>query len=112
MNGALLLEELKFSMSRTTNSQAVTTVAKGYAGESPGGPMAEIDVDNAIPAAGMEFDAGPFMASLTPIEVACIGPGGKRCKVKGFPIGDTIEHATNQPGAYRFKMRAPMSQFA
>lgn len=111
-NNALLLQELSFTMSRTSNSQPVSTVALGLAGESPGAPMVEIDIDNAIPAAGIEFDAGPFIASLAPVEIACIGPGGKRCKVKGAIIKDSIKHSVNTAGAYSFTMRAPMAQFA
>lgn len=111
VNGTLLLQELSFVMNRTTNSQPVATVALGYAGESPGAAMADIDVDNAVPAAGIEFDAGNFMAALIPVEVACIGPGGKQCAVKGFIIKDTIKHSVNNPSQYTFTLRAAMAQF-
>ena len=44
VNGTLLAEEQEIDISRTTNSQAVATVAKGYAGESPGAAMIEFVV--------------------------------------------------------------------
>lgn len=111
VNGKLLTEEASVTVTRTTNSQPVSTVAKGYAGESPGAPMVEIDVDNAVPSADFELDAGPFMNSLEAVEMGVIGPGGKQMIAKGFIISDTFGHSVNSESKYSFKFRGAMGLY-
>jgi len=108
IEGSLLTEEASINITRSTNSQPVNTVAKGYAGESPGAPMVEIDIDNAVPAADFEFDPGDNMATLTPAEVGVVGPGGKRLVAKGFIISDTLKHAVNSESMQGIKFRGRM----
>jgi hypothetical protein len=110
-NGVLLAEEQQIDIARATNSQAVATVLKGYAGESPGAGMVEIDVKNAIPQAGFEFDMGSKMAGLIPIDVQVIGPGGKTMNGKAFVISDTIKHGVNQEASYEFRARMALALF-
>lgn len=111
INGALLTEEASVTVTRSTNSQAVNTVAKGYAGESPGAAMMEVDVDNAVPAADFEFDPGDNMAALTPAEMGLVGPGGKRLKGKGFIISDTLKHGVNSESMISFKFRGGFAKW-
>ena len=92
-------------MTRATNSQAVNTTAKGYAGESPGAKNCEIDVDNAIPSTGFELDPGPYLNALQQAEVGLVGPGGLRAVSKGFIISDTIKHSVNTESILSFKFR-------
>jgi len=111
VNGGLLTEEGSVDVTRTTGSQAVTTVAKGYAGESPGAQMCEISVTNAIPSADFEFNPGPFMAALNAVEIGVIGPGGKQLKAKGFIIQDTFTHAVNTESKLSFRFRGQFADF-
>lgn len=111
VNGALLIEEASINVTRQTRSQEVNTTAKGYAGESPGAVLMEIDITSAVPAAGIEFDAYSAMASLTPVNLGILGPGGKVLKVKGFIISDSIQHSVNSESKYDFKFRGTMSAF-
>ncbi len=108
LNGTLLAEEQNVEIDRATNSQAVSTVAKGYAGESPGAAMCEITVTNAIPAAGFEFNAGAVMASLTPVQMYVLGPGGKQLKFEGFIISDAVKHGVSQEATYTMRARGTM----
>lgn len=110
-NGTLLAEEQQIDIARQTNSQAVLTVPKGYAGESPGAAMVEFDVRNAIPAGGFEFEMGKYMAGLIPIDIQVLGPGGKSLNGKAFVISDTIRHGVNQEASYEFKARAALALF-
>jgi hypothetical protein len=110
-DGVLLTEEVSISQKRQTGSQPVVTVVKGYAGESPGANMCEIEVKNAIPASGLERDFGAAMASLAQVELGIVGPGGRIARVKGFVISDSITHSANTEGAYEFSWRGPMAQF-
>ena len=111
IEGTLLIEEQQVDLTRTTNSQPVSTVAKGYAGESPGAAMIELDVTSAVPQGGFEFDMGQKMAGLIPVSFQVRGPGGKDAKGQGFVYSDTIRHGVNQEATYSFRLRAPLSLF-
>lgn len=102
-NGTLLAEEQEVDVSRTANAQNVDTVAKGFAGLSPGAPMVEIDVTNAMPQGGFEMDMGPYIAALTTLPVQVIGPGGTTLKGDAFVISDAIRHGVNQQARYSFR---------
>lgn len=108
-DGTLLAEEKSVSVDRATNSQAVNTVPKGYAGESPGAAMCEFTVDNAVPAAAFEFDAGAKMRALIPTHLYIIGPGGSQLKGECFIISDSFKHGVNQEATYSFRARGPMT---
>jgi hypothetical protein len=105
VNGSLLTEEASISVKRASNSSAVNTVAKGYAGESPGAANCTIDVKNAVPAAGFEFDAGPVINGLIPAEIGVVGPGGQRLIVPCFIIEDSIDHSVGSASNYDFQAR-------
>lgn len=104
VDGALLSEEASVVVNRHTGSQAVITVPKGYAGESPGAAMSEVDVVSAVPAIGFEFNAAAKMRALVPAELGVI-VGTQVLVVKGFIIADTFKHAANSEATYDFKFR-------
>lgn len=109
-DGKLLTEEASLTVNRATNSQAVNTVAKGYAGESPGAPTVEIQVTNAVPAADFELNAGPFMKSLKAVEMGVI-VAGKQLVAKGFIISDSFKHSVNSESNYDFTFRGGFEDF-
>ena len=111
VNGKLLTEEASVTLSRATGSQSVMTVAKGYAGESPGAETVEIDITNAVPAADFEYDAGAVMESLQAVEIGLAGPGGKVLTAKGFIISDSLKHSVNSESTYDFKFRGGFARF-
>ena len=105
IDNTLLSEELSVEVNRSTGSQAISTTAKGYAGESQGAAMCEFHAKNVVPADGFEFDAGTKMKTLIPVEFGVPGPGGKTLITKGFIISDSIKHSTNSPTDYDFSGR-------
>jgi hypothetical protein len=107
-DSALLSEEASVTMSRETGSAAAKTVAKGYAGETPGAPMCELQVSNMVPAAGMEFDAGPYMEKMRPIEMGLLSHG-KQFVFKGFIVSDSIKHSVSGEAGYDFSVRGSFS---
>lgn len=109
-DSGLLSEEASVSMSRSTNSHPSTTVAKGYAGETPGAPTIELDITNMVPAAGIEFDAGEYMATMTPVEMGLLSHG-KQLTFRGFIIGDSLKHSVNAESSYDFKVRGAFAKF-
>jgi hypothetical protein len=112
VGGVLLAEEQEIDFSRTAYAQQVDTVIKGFAGMSPGSPMLEIDVNNAAPTGGFEFDAGPYIASLTVVPVQLIGPGGKVIKGDAFITHDNGRHGVNQQMRYNFRMIMSIKQWS
>jgi hypothetical protein len=111
VNGNLLAEEQEVDTTRTANAQQVDTVVKGFAGLSPGSPMLEVDIANAAPQGGFEFDAGPYILSLTPVPVQVIGPGGKSLRGDCFIISDALKHGVGQQARYSFRCIMPMQLF-
>ena len=110
-DGTLLAEEQQIDIKRTSNSQRVMTVAKGFAGLSPGAPLVEISVTNAMPSAGFEFDMGKKILGLIPVDVQVLGPGGTALKGKAFVESDTIRHGVNQAASYSFECVMPGALF-
>jgi hypothetical protein len=111
INGSLLAEEQQIDVSRTANAAIVNTVAKGFAGVSPGAAMTEVDVKNAVPQGGFEIDFGPNIAGLIPVSVQVIGPGGTAMKSQAFVLSDTLRHGVNQEASYDFKAVMPLALF-
>lgn len=104
VGGAILTEEASVTVHRRTNSNAVNTVAKGYAGESPGAANCEVQVKNAVPSADFELNPGPYMKALQSVEIGVIA-AGKQIIVPGFIIEDTFQHGVNQEATLEFSFR-------
>jgi len=115
VDGIPLFEEASVTISRTTNSQAVSTVHWGYNGETPGAPMCELSVDNAVPSSYIEFDPGKYMLSLgagsdqapggTGIKFIIDIPGGPTMQFDGFIVSDNFSHAINSSSKITFTAR-------
>lgn len=99
---ALLIEHGQLSLKRVGGGQIVGTVAKGFAGISPGMSTCQIEVTSAVPAAGFEYDAGDVIQGYIPVEMGVVGPGGKTGKATGFIMEDDLKGALDQPSSYSF----------
>jgi hypothetical protein len=110
IDGNLLSEEASVTVKRSTGSQAVKTTAKGYAGESPGAPMTEIQVENAVPAADFELNPGQYMANLDSAEVT-IFAAGNTLTVTGFIYEDNFSHAVESQSKLSFSARGPFADW-
>lgn len=100
--GTLLAEEQEIDFSRTANAVRVATVAKGFSGTSPGAPEVMVNVRGAMPSAGLEFDAGPYILSQTPIPFQLLGPGGKVMKGDMIIERDNGKHGVGTQASYDF----------
>ncbi len=109
--GALLTEHTEATINRNSKSNPIETVAKGYAGESPGAASMELDVTSAVPEAGFEWNAQDWIEGLIPIEFGIV-VAGQQCVFKGFVISDSIQSGVNKPSTYNFKVRAGFAKFA
>ncbi len=110
INGSLLSEEASLTVDRVTNSQEVLTVAKGYAGESPGAAMTSITVDNAVPSGDFEFNPDSFMGAMQPVEIVVFA-ANKKLNFNGFIISDNFSHAVNSASKLTFAARGSFAAF-
>jgi hypothetical protein len=111
MNGTLLAEEHQVTLRRSSASQRVMTVAKGLAGLSPGSPITEFTVSNAIPQGGFEFDMGKNILGLIPVSFQFLVGGIVSAKGTCFIEHDSIQHGVNREANYDFEGVAPFSLF-
>lgn len=100
VENALIAEEQSISLKRMGGGQIVHTVAKRFAGISPGSSFCQISIKCAVPAAGIEYDPGTVIDGYLPVEIGISGPGGKTAKSKGFILEDDIQHATDQESSH------------
>jgi|SRR5208337_2703169 len=111
IDGLLLLEEADVTINRDARSQEQNTVAKQYAGESPGAGLVTIEVMNAVPAGGFELNPDKYFAD-----------GPKQCQIKivaagstlttdGFILGDNFRHGVNKEASIQFHGRFQMAKW-
>jgi len=110
VDGAILTEEGSVTVNRATNSQAVNTVAKGYAGESPGAANCEIQVTSAVPSADFEMNPGKYMKGLKEVEIGVL-VAGKQLTAKGFIISDSFKHSVNNESSLDFSFRGSFADY-
>lgn len=110
VDGAILTEEGSVQVNRATNSQAVNTVAKGYAGESPGAANCEIQVTSAVPSADFEMNPGKYMKGLKEVEIGVL-VAGKQLTAKGFIISDSFKHSVNNESSLDFSFRGSFAEY-
>ena len=109
LNGTKMAEEAQVSIGRRTNAQPVNTVAKGYAGESPGAAIMEVKITSAVPAAAFEVNPGQFMglvsaSALVPVEITLFAAGSTLTS-KGFVYEDNLSHAVNSEAKIEMSAR-------
>jgi len=104
--GSLLTEETSVSVSRETGNAPMITVARGFAGVTPGAPMLKVHVENAVPQAGIEFDPGAYMIPPTPVEMTFY-MGNKALTAKGYIMNDEVQHKANGESSLTFDFLAP-----
>jgi hypothetical protein len=107
---ALLTQQNKVSVRRSTGSSPVPTTALGYGGESPGVGMTEIDVSNAVPSLEMEFDPGRQMKLLKRGKITLLA-AGKTLSVMGQVYEDGMDGGVNEATGFSFKFRGPFSEW-
>lgn len=101
LDGKKLTEATNVKLTRTTKAQLVETMARGFAGMSPGAKMVSINVENAVPAADFELDPGEYMEGLRVAELTLFA-AGRTLTSKGFITDDGLSGATNSPSGLSF----------
>jgi len=108
IEGALLLQATSVQVARKTGAQVQLTMAKGFAGMSPGAPILEITFSNAVPAVEMEYDPGEVMKLLS-TQAFTVFAGNRSLTTTGFVTDDTFKKAVNSEASLDITM---MCEFA
>lgn len=111
VKGKLLTEAGSIQVERNLNASDVTTLAKGWAGVSPGAGVTDIQISNAVPSADFELDAGKHMSTYEPAEIGVLGPGGKQLTVDCFILSDSLSSSVNNPTQLQFTLRGPFAEW-
>ena len=113
VNGTMAAEEASCSIDQNTNSQIVKTVAKGYAGESPGAAMSECSIEMVNPSAGFELAQVQMldaMDQLVPVQFTFY-VASNELVFNGFVISRSLSHAVDSESKISFKARGSFSSF-
>jgi hypothetical protein len=94
INNSQLTENASVTVDRESGMQRVLTIAKGFAGVSPGARLAMVTIKNAVPSVGFEFDPGNVMEGLIPVAVSVFAADATFI-TRGFVEKDTFVHAVN-----------------
>ena len=110
VNGNLLTEESNCTVKRDSGGNTVKTVAKGFAGRSPGAPMTMITIKNAVPSADFEINPGPFMNQTESVEVSVFA-AGRTLTVVGFITSDNFQHGVDAAAELEFEFEGGQSDW-
>lgn len=113
INGVLAAEEASCTIDQATNSQIVKTVAKGYAGESPGAPMSECSIEMVNPVTGFEVAQVSLllaMDTLVPVQFTFY-VASNELVFNGFVISRSLNHAIDSESKISFHCRGSFSSF-
>lgn len=102
VDGSLLSEAASVQVERDSNSQLVNTIARGFAGVSPGAAITKISVSNAVPAADFELNPGKFLLANKEVEVTVFA-GGRTLTSKGFIMSDSFQYSTGSSSELSFQ---------
>lgn len=111
VDGALATEHNKVQIERDSGNQEVFTVARGFAGVSPGAMTMKITVTQAIPAAGFENNLGAKMAARTPVEFSAF-VAGKKITQKMYVMSDSVSGGANEKSDMSFTLHGPWADFS
>jgi len=110
VNGALLTEESNVTVKRESGGNSVKTVAKGYAGRSPGAPMTMITVKNAVPSLEFELNPGQYIIENESVEIS-IFAAQRTLTVEGFIIDDNFQHGVDSAAELEFNFEGGPSDW-
>lgn len=110
IDSAQLTEESSVSVKHMSGAKEVNTVAKGLAGFSPGSPRIEIQVKNAVPAAGFEYVPFAKIRDLQVVEIS-IFAATKTLTTKGVITESNFSHAVDNESTLDFTAICQYAEF-
>ncbi len=108
--GSLLTEENKITITRDFANEGVTTTARGWAGTAKGAPTTKVEINNWVPAKGVEYDPGPDGESSELIDWTFIR-GAQQMTVALVVKNDGTDHAAGSAAGLSFSLEGGPSRW-
>lgn len=109
-DGVLLTEENKVKITRDFGNKEIITTARGFAGTVKGAAIMKVDITNAVPAAGVEYDPGPDGETAIPHDWTFIR-GGQQITAKLIVMSDDTDHSAGGESSLSFSLVGPSAQW-
>jgi hypothetical protein len=94
VNGSLLTENADVKITRNSGLLPVNTTYRGFAGFTQGAPFIEIEIGNAVPLAGFEYDPGTDEQNANFVNLTLVA-AGQTLSSDGGIMGDDLSYAIN-----------------
>ena len=104
-DGQLLIECQTITVNLDPKLNEINTMQKGFAGVSPGSEMTTIDVAEAMPRAGVDYDAISRMQGVDVVEMVLFA-AAKKYKTKGFISKVGINLGADRAAEFSFSLIA------
>lgn len=111
VRGQRLLEAADVEITRHTNSIEQNTLAKGWAGESPGASRMDVKITNGVPSAGIEYDPGPDAEALALVPITIHIDDGSFLTTEGIVMSDNFKKAVNANASLEITFKAKFAQW-
>jgi hypothetical protein len=98
LDGAKLTEATTVKIDVTSKAQIQETIARGFAGVSPGAKMITVTIDSAVPSADFEYDPTTDLSELRVKELTLFA-AGRSLSSKGFVIDYSLQGSVNSPSS-------------
>lgn len=108
VDGRKLMEQASVKVTRDSKAQPVYTVARKFAGMSPGAEELMISIESAVPASDFELNPGAYIKAMKPVKLT-IFAGGRTLETNGFFTKDDFSHSVNAEAKLSFDF---MGEFA
>lgn len=108
-DNSTLAEATSITTTNTANSQPVTTMKGGLVGRSRGAPTAEIQVDNAVPKAGMEAEFIEKCVEDADVTITHL-LGARRYIYDGWITEVTVTQGTDTPTSASFSVMGKLTK--
>lgn len=110
VNGALLTENADVRVTRNAGLLPVNTTYKGFAGFTQGAPFLEIEVGNAVPLAGFEYNPGEDEQNANFVNLTIVA-AGQTLSSDGGIMGDDLSYAINTESKLNFRFHGEFSDW-
>ena len=101
LGGALLVESQSISVDVDPKLNEINTMQKGFAGVSPGSEMTKVDISEALPRAGVDYDALSAIQGVEIVELVLFA-ASKKWKVKGYINSLKMSLGVDKAAEYSF----------
>jgi hypothetical protein len=116
INGSLLTENADVKLTRNAGLLPVNTTYKGFAGFTQGAPFIEVEVGNAVPLAGFEYDPGQDEDDVVnnggfSFVTITLVAAGQTLTSDGGITGDDLSYAINTESKLNFRFHGEFADW-